>query len=465
MKRRPDTICAISTPVGLSGIGIVRVSGPKALRVLSKVFLPAQGGDPSSFASHTAHHGRVLDGRRTVDDVLVTVLRAPRTYTGEDMAEIGCHGSPLVLRAVLGLFLRHGCRLAEAGEFTKRAFLNGRLDLAQAEAVPGVIHSKTDKALAASVSQLEGGLSAEISDLRQMVCALLAKTELSLDLSEETGEGPGISRAELGAGLRAAVSKTASLLRRAESGRLAGEGLCAAIVGRPNAGKSSLLNALLREERAIVTDVPGTTRDSIEESLDLDGLALRLIDTAGISGPDAPRGPVEAASLRRSLDWLSRADLVLLVVDGSRPLDADDRALFERAGAKPLIVVLNKADLARRLDVKELRRLSGRRPSVETSCLKGQGLERLLKAVSALAWKGKVRASEKTLLLSARQQGLLLSVARRLAAALKTARGRGALEFATLDLREASEELGRFLGRNLSEAALDDVFSYFCVGK
>jgi len=460
MKRRAATICAISTPVGVSGIGIVRLSGPKALRVLAQLFAPDRGARAavSSFASHTAHYGRILDSGRLVDEALVTVLRAPATYTREDMAEIGCHGSPLILKTVLRLCLERGCRLAEPGEFTKRAFLNGRLDLAQAEAVPGVLHSRTGKALAASLGQLSGAFSAEVASLRRQVSGLLARIELSRDLSD----GTTAPRAEVEKGLRSLLADADALLKRAEGGRIVSEGLRAAIIGRPNVGKSSLLNALLGEERAIVTEIPGTTRDSIEECLDVRGVPLRLVDTAGIC--DAS-GPIEAAGARRSLDWLARADIVLLVLDGSRPLEKEDEDLLSRTKGRPSVIVANKCDLPRRLSPAALKRLAGGRAIVQASALKSVGLERLLDEVSRLAWRGAARAGDQALVLSSRQQGLLLSVSRHCGDALRTTRSGGSPDFVCLDLREASEELGRFLGSNLSEKDIDDVFSYFCVGK
>ncbi|MCK4245403.1 MAG: tRNA uridine-5-carboxymethylaminomethyl(34) synthesis GTPase MnmE [Candidatus Omnitrophica bacterium] len=454
------TICAISTPLGVSGIGIIRLSGPLTYKILDKIFVSKRKDKVSSFPSHAVHYGHIVDNGRVIDEVLLTIMRRPRSYTREDMAEIGCHGGLLSLKNVLRLCLEQGCHLATAGEFTKRAFLNGRIDLAQAEAVIDIINSKTERGLEASLLQLKGHLSQEIRRLREKAVSLLAKIEVSLDFVEEDLKFIALPRIK--EELMEIEKRVEELLKGAESGKIISQGINTAIIGRPNVGKSSLLNAFLREERAIVTKIPGTTRDTIEEIINLNGIPLRIIDTAGIRRTTRA---IEVEGVRRSKDWLRRADLVLLVIDSSQSLNNEDLELIKGTIERKSILILNKIDLPLRINLERLKGLGNGRKIVKISATKSIGLEDLEKIIYALVWDGKVCSSDQTLIINSRHQELLFSVAKNVKDALKaTARGESS-EFIALDLREGLENLNKIVGENITDEILNEIFSHFCVGK
>lgn len=452
-----DTIAAISTPLGEAGIGIVRLSGPEAESIARRLFRPRR--PRPHWQSHRLYLGHVLDAQgRVLDEVLLTLMRAPHTYTREDVVEIHCHSGYAVLRAILGEALALGARLARPGEFTLRAFLAGRLDLSQAEAVLEVIQARTEASLRVAASHLAGGLGRRLGGLRAALVGILARVEAALDFPEEAAE---LSPEELWAELAAPQQELEALLATYRQGRLLREGLGVVLAGRPNVGKSSLLNRLVDADRAIVTDIPGTTRDIIEESITLAGVALRLSDTAGLR---EARDRVEELGVARSQERLAQADLVLYLVDGSAPLQAEDvRVLGELAG-RPALVVVNKSDLPRKLDREELR-LASPHPLVDISALTGEGLDELKQRLVDLALGGGVR-TEGDLVTQARHYELLVRAGEALDRAQEL--GRQAAppwELLALEIKEALTALGEITGEEVGDAVLDQIFSQFCIGK
>jgi len=455
-----DTIAAIATPLGQGGLAVIRLSGPQALRVADRSFVPAgpQSLSPSQALSHTIHYGRIVRSGRTVDEVLVAVMRAPRTFTREDTVEISCHGGVLPAKLVLDTLLENGARLAGPGEFTRRAFLNGRLDLAQAEAVADLIHSRTELALEAANEQLAGKLSQRINQLRDEMIRTLAHVEAHIDFPDEDISPD--TRGQLIARLERGVAFMAELLRTANEGRILRQGIRAAIVGRPNAGKSSLLNQLLGQDRAIVSPIAGTTRDTIEETANIRGLPVIFIDTAGLR---EARDAIEVEGIRRSRESLARAEFILHLLDASQPLTpADDQYFAEFAGKKN-IVVLNKLDLPRQLVLPPGRADTG--PVVTVSCATGQGIEALKDAIKALAWSGGLASEMFQVMINSRHQEALGRARLATQRTIGVLRAGETLELAAAELRIAVNAVGEIVGKTTTEDLLDSIFSQFCLGK
>lgn len=455
--REEDTICAVSTPAGAGGIGIIRVSGRRAIEICAKVLSAGAGSALASAASHTVHYGQVRDRERgeQIDEVLVTVMRAPRTYTREDVVEINCHGGAMPLRRTLGLLIAQGARQADPGEFTKRAFLNGRIDLVQAEAVMDVIHAQTERSLRAANQQLQGALSKEIAALRERLVGIIAGVEAGIDFPEEDIETP-TGRAVKDE-LQEIVKSVRSLIEGATYGQVLREGVATAIVGRPNVGKSSLLNALLRQDRAIVTDVPGTTRDVLEEYLNLEGVPLKIVDTAGIRHT---HDIVEQEGVRRSRQAISSADIVLVVLDGSAPATEDDRRVLEAARGKVTVAVINKCDQPRKLE-----RLEWPETQVEVSCRTGDGLSELRRKVTGLLETGLLPPTDHAWAVNDRHRQALEETGRSMARAQGSVQDGRSPEFIALDLRDALDHLGTIIGATHTEDILERIFRDFCIGK
>jgi tRNA modification GTPase len=452
-----DTICAVSTPAGEGGIGIIRVSGGQALDVAARIFRPKGGGDLRNTKSHRIHYGHVVDPENgeSVDEVLLSVMRSPATYTREDVVEINCHGGMAPLWRTVRLLLAAGARQAEPGEFTKRAFLNGRIDLAQAEAVMDIIRARTEMSLRAANEQLRGGLSKQVSAVREQLVGMMAGVEAGVDFPEEEIETPA------GGSLPDALGKTIeeidSLLRSYAFGRLLREGIAATIVGRPNVGKSSLMNALLQQDRAIVTAVPGTTRDVIEESLNIEGVMVRIIDTAGIRDT---HDMVEAEGVKRSLAAIEAADVAIVVLDGSEALHEGDKKVLRSVHGKNTIVVINKADQPRRIGAEV-----GLEQAVMVSCSTGEGLDKLRSAVAGMVKQGKTAASEHTWAVNDRHRTALEKTRSSLKKALASAKDRQSPELIAVDLRDALDHIGLIIGATYTEDILDRIFNDFCIGK
>jgi tRNA modification GTPase len=463
-----DTICAIATPLGEGGIGIVRISGEKALDVASAVVRLRSGRTLAASESRRVHNADVQDwdSGRMLDEALVLVMRAPHSYTAEDVVEIQCHGGPLVLESICRAAIRAGARLAEPGEFTKRAFLNGRLDLTQAEAVLDTIQAKTAGSLRLAQEQLRGVLSREIDAIRERLLGLLAHVEAAIDFTEE--DLAFIQPEALLEGLTTALAATTSLANTGEEGRILREGAAAAIVGRPNVGKSSLLNALLQTDRAIVTPIPGTTRDVLEEVLNIRGIPVRLVDTAGLRDTD---DPVEQEGVRRSRQAMAQADLLVVMLDGSTGLTEEDRALLRQGSDKKRVVVVNKTDLPPRIDAAELDQLAGREAGqpasriVRISVKTGAGLDELRDAMRTLLVRADFEPGDAAVITRLRHQTSLLRAREALAAAVESVRSRLSGEFVAMDLRAAIEALGEITGAVTTEDLLDRIFRDFCIGK
>jgi tRNA modification GTPase len=498
-----DTIAAIATPPGIGGLGVIRVSGPGAFATVLPL-LRQVGGRSDLPQSHLLTYGHIVDPAtgEIFDEVLVAFMRAPRTYTREDVAEIQGHGGPLVLQRVLQLILAQGVRLARPGEFTMRAFLNGRLDLAQAEAVMDLIHAQTEAGLRLALQQFRGRVSEQVQDARHNIQGAVARIEASIDFPEE--DVPIPRPEELRPLVLAAQQQVDALLAGSEQGRLYRQGLRTAIIGRPNVGKSSLLNALLRSERAIVTPIAGTTRDTVEEVANLRGIPLHLIDTAGITPTD---DPIEQMGVQRSRAAAESADVVLLVFDGAEKLTEQDylvsrelqamgfgvgepastveaRHVGARGGVgeggvgpcgcpggagtlarRPVIMVVNKVDRLLALELDQVRSLWPGAPLVRTSTLTGSGLSDLEETIAELVLAGKALQRDSVLVTSARHQDALRRAAQHLQASLATLEQGLPLDFVSIDLRAAFDALGEVTGEAVSEDLLDRIFSEFCIGK
>ncbi|HEV8193602.1 MAG TPA: tRNA uridine-5-carboxymethylaminomethyl(34) synthesis GTPase MnmE [Ktedonobacterales bacterium] len=469
-----ETIAAIATPTGTGGLGIVRVSGTQAFVVGLRIFRPAQSlpeGEPPP--SHLMTYGHVVDPAtgEVIDEVLAAFMRAPRTYTREDVVEISAHGGPLVLRRILELALATGARAAHPGEMTLRAFLNGRIDLAQAEAVMALINAESDAGRRLALRQLQGELSMRVRAARTAAVDALVRVEASIDFPEE--EVPPPDPAELAALVSDARGTVDRLLAGADRGRILRDGVRVAIVGRPNVGKSSLLNALLGSDRAIVTPIAGTTRDTVEERALLGGIALHLVDTAGLTPSD---DPIERIGVERSRTAASSADLLLFVLDGSTPLtNLDTQAAAELrtladSGAKdpenarPVIVLLNKVDLAPALEEAQAGTLWPNAPLIRTSATTGEGLAALEEAIARLVLGGQVATGD-VLVSSARHRDALRRAGESLTAATVTLESGLPLDFVAIDLRTALEALGEITGETATGDLLDRIFAEFCIGK
>ena len=457
-----DTIAAIATPLGEGGLAVIRISGAETFAVADKIFQPTGKNSlkPSAAASHTIHFGKIVRRGETVDEVLLSVLRAPRTFTREDTVEVSCHGGILPAKLVLDTVLENGARLAEPGEFTKRAFLNGRLDLAQAEAVADLIHSRTELALAAANEQLAGKLSQRINELRDEMMQTLAHIEAHIDFPDEDISPD--TKDQLLKRLKNGVAFMDELLRTANEGQILRRGIRAAIVGRPNAGKSSLLNQLLGHDRAIVSHIPGTTRDTIEETANIRGLPVVFIDTAGLR---EARDEIEAEGIRRSRESLAKAELILHVLDASEPLTHADENYFAEFAGKKRIFVLNKTDLPRKLDLSETEPVTHHSSLVTVSCLSGQGMEVLKDAIKNLIWAGKIEAGMLQVMINSRHQEVLGRAREATLRTIEALRADISLEFVALDLLIAANAIGEIVGKTTTEDLLDAIFSQFCIGK
>ncbi len=453
-----DAIAAIVTPIGEGGLAVVRVSGGDALEIADACFRPGgkNSPKPSSADSHTILYGHIARDGRTIDEVLLSVLRAPRTFTCEDTVEISCHGGLLVAKSVLDAVLAAGARMAEPGEFTRRAFLNGRIDLTQAEAVADLIHSRTELALSAANEQLAGKLSQRIDALREVLLRVLAHVEAHIDFPDE--DIAPDTRGQLLDSLRAGVADMDALLSTANEGRILRRGIRAAIVGRPNVGKSSLLNELLGHDRAIVSETAGTTRDTIEETANIRGIPVVFVDTAGLrDAGDA----IEAEGIRRSRGAMEQADLILHVLDGSAELTEADRGFLTEFAGRKRILIANKSDLQQKLNLPD----STPDTLVSTHCRDSGGVDALRDRIRETVWTGEIQADMLEVMINSRHQNALH---RAKAAALRAADALEQdlpLELTALDLRTCVASVGEIVGKTTTEDLLDSIFSQFCLGK
>ena len=453
-----DTIAAISTAIGEGGIGIVRLSGRESLVIANKIFVGLDKIKPTHFKSYTMHYGKIVDCKKIIDEVILTVMRSPKSYTRQDVVEINCHGGLLSLRKILELTLKHGCRLASPGEFTKRAFLNGRIDLAQAEAVIDIIRAKTDSALKISLGQLSGKLSGEINKIRQGLLDILVILEANIDFPEEGIEAQSLT--DLSLGLTAIDAQLNALLSSSTGGRILREGLHVVICGKPNVGKSSLLNALLKKERSIVASVAGTTRDTIEEVIDIKGIPVRIVDTAGIL---KPRNLIEKLAVKRSREHIKLADLVIILFDASSRLDEQDWALIKEVKNKHAIAVINKIDLKARIEKDQISREFER--VVQLCARSAKNINLLEDALYNFVYQGKLPSGEFMLVSNLRHIHALRDAQKLVGQARIILADKLPIEFIAQNLKDACVYLDKILGKSFSEDLLDRIFTDFCVGK
>lgn len=456
-----DTITSISTPMGEGAIGIVRLSGPQAIEIGDILYKGKK--KLSEVETHTINYGHIIDPEtnETVEEVMVSVLRAPKTFTREDIIEINCHGGILTINRILELTMTYGARMAEPGEYTKRAFLNGRIDLSQAEAVMDFIRSKTDRASKIAMNQIEGRLSDLIKKQRQSILEILAQVEVNIDYPEydDVEDATTDFLLEQSKRIKEEINR---LLETGAQGKIMREGLSTVIVGRPNVGKSSMLNNLIQDNKAIVTEVAGTTRDVLEEYVNVRGVPLRLVDTAGIRDTE---DIVEKIGVERSRKALSEADLILFVLNNNEPLTEDDQTLFEVIKNEDVIVIINKTDLEQRLDVSELREMIGDMPLIQTSMLKQEGIDELEIQIKDLFFGGEVQNQDMTYVSNSRHISLLKQARQSIQDAIDAAESGIPMDMVQIDLTRTWEILGEIIGESASDELIDQLFSQFCLGK
>ncbi|ABB15607.1 tRNA uridine-5-carboxymethylaminomethyl(34) synthesis GTPase MnmE [Carboxydothermus hydrogenoformans] len=458
-----DTIAAISTPLGEGGIGIVRVSGPGAIEAVKNVFIPRQSKDLSKVPSFTLHYGKIVDPAdgKIVDEVLVSVMRAPKSYTGEDVVEINCHGGIVAVEKVLELILKQGIRLAEPGEFTKRAFLNGRIDLSQAEAVIDIIRAKTEASLKLAGRQLSGELREKINAVRQKIINILAFIEVSIDYPEY--EFDEVTPETALKNIDEIINDVRRLLSSYERGRILREGITAVIAGKPNVGKSSLLNALLRKKRAIVTDIPGTTRDVIEDYLNLKGIPVKIVDTAGIRETE---DLVEKLGVEKTREYLNQADVTLFVVDVSIGIDEDDEKILSLINKDKSLLVINKIDLLQgKVNFEQYAVKTGIKNFVPFSARNFEGLEILENKLYEILIPEQEGEGESALISNLRHKNYLEKALNSLLSAKESIASGEPVDLVAIDLNEALRELGAITGDALGDEIINEIFSQFCVGK
>ncbi len=455
-----DTIAAVATAYGEGGIGIIRISGEKALSILEEVFEFA--GETSQIVNRRMTYGRIVDreNEQIIDEVLAIYMKGPKTYTAEDVVEINCHGSMVSLRKTLALVLRKGARLAEPGEFTKRAFLNGRLDLSQAEAVIDIIKAKTDRSFDVAMSQLEGALSLRVTEIRQKLLDLLVDITVNIDYPDEDIEELTYDKIEENILLIGEMIE--KLLSTADTGRMIREGIRVAIVGKPNVGKSSLMNSLLRETRAIVTEIPGTTRDTIEEAISIRNIPVYLVDTAGIRETS---DEVERLGIERSKAAFNEADFIIFIMDGSSAISDEDREIASYLDGRDSVVLINKNDLERGFTNDDVRELVNDPVIIETSLINNEGIEEIENHIEELVYGGELSQHDSTMVNNVRHIELLKQSRDSLRDAMEMTLAREALDFIEVDVRNAYDLLGEITGETVSDDIINEVFARFCLGK
>ena len=462
-----DTITAISTPIGEGGIGIVRLSGSLALKIADSLFVSKDKVRPAKFKTYTVHYGHIIDKTKTkdhrpetIDEVILTVMKAPKSYTREDVVEINCHGGIQAVKKVLELVIKNGARMAEPGEFTKRAFLNGRLDLSQAESVLDVIRAKTENSLRIAMDQLGGELSGKIDKIRDGIINITSQVEASIDFPDEELEV--VDKKWLVKKVSAILNELKRLIDSYDEGIIFREGVLAIICGKPNVGKSSLMNLLLKRDRVIVSPIPGTTRDAVEEMINLKGISVRLVDTAGIG---QAKDTLEREGASKSKKYLELADIVIMMLDGSIKIDKSDLDIIKLVKDKRKLIVINKSDLARKIEIAKIRKLFKGEKIIEISVQERRNIKLLEDAIAGLIWRGDFHQAEGLIVSNVRHKELLdkslgsmLSVKSELEKSLSP-------ELVVVDLKEAINSLGLIIGKTISDDILDRIFEQFCIGK
>ena len=456
---KTDTIAAIATAMTSSGIGIIRISGGQAFEVIEKIFKKKNGGKIDLSRSHTVQYGYICDQDEVIDEVLVLIMKGPHSYTAEDTVEIDCHGGVLMMKKILETVIQYGARPAEPGEFTKRAFLNGRIDLSQAEAVIDVINAQNEYALKSSVSQLKGKMSEKVKALREKIIYEIAYIESALDDPEHISlDGYG---EELAKKLEPMVKELERLIASADNGKVMSEGVKTVILGKPNAGKSSLMNVLVGEERAIVTDIAGTTRDTLEEHIRLRGISLNVVDTAGIRDTEEV---VEKIGVTKARTAAEDADLIIYVVDASVPLDENDRDIIEMIRNRKAVVLLNKTDLEQVVSVEELEKQTGHRV-IPVSAKEETGIEELEKEIQSMFYQGDIDFNDEVYVTNIRHKTALTESLSSLKLVQKSIEDGMPEDFYSIDLMNAYEQLGTIIGEAVEDDLVNEIFSKFCMGK
>ncbi|SHF21664.1 tRNA uridine-5-carboxymethylaminomethyl(34) synthesis GTPase MnmE [Caloramator proteoclasticus] len=456
-----DTIAAISTPVGEGGIGIVRMSGKDSLSIIEKVFKSYKGKNVKDMKSYTMMYGFIIDPNtdEKIDEVIISYMKAPNTYTREDIVEINCHGGVVAVKRILSLVLKNGARLAEPGEFTKRAFLNGRIDLSQAEAVIDLIRAKTSESMHIALEQSQGKLSQRIKDIMNRLLGILAHIEASVDFPEDDIEN--VVSSKIINDSNEIIKELEHLIKNAETGKILREGLNTSIVGKPNVGKSSLLNALLEEKRAIVTDIPGTTRDVIEEYINIRGIPVKIIDTAGIR---ETQDIVEKIGVEKSKEYIEKSDLIIFMIDSSRPLDDEDLEIIELIKNKKVIVVINKIDLPMELNLDIIKSNFNEENIVFASINTEKGVEDIKQKIEDFVFSGEVKSKD-IFVTNVRHKDILFKAKESILKGIETIELGLPLDIASVEYKDAYLKLGEITGDTAAEDIIDRIFSDFCIGK
>ncbi len=455
-----DTIAAISSAPGEGGIGIVRISGDNSLNILNKIFKGYKNRGIEDLESYTMRYGFIYDGEKKIDEVIVSFMKSPKTYTTEDIVEIYCHGGPIPVRRILETVLKTGARLAEPGEFTKRAFLNGRIDLSQAEAVVDMIRSKTEKSADAALNQLQGALANQLKKIKESLIDIMAHIEATIDFPDEDIDD--VLYESLIKDCDNSIHDIDKLIKTADTGKILREGLNTVIVGRPNVGKSSLLNALINENRAIVTDVPGTTRDVIEEQLNIRGIPVNLIDTAGIRKTN---DAVEKIGVEKTKEYFNKADIIIFMLDSSEEYTEEDEEIFKLIKDKKTIILINKVDLPEKLDRSKIDKYKYGKTIIDVSIKDNKGIDLLKDEIYNFVYSGEVKYNQEILVTNIRHKNLLIKAKDSLINAKDTIVQKLPLDFVSIDLREALDSIGEITGETIQEDIVNRIFSKFCIGK
>jgi len=454
-----DTIAAIATALGNSGINVIRISGDEALEIALNIFVNKNNDKVKSFKNRYLTYGMIVDrDGKVIDEVLVSFMQKPNTFTREDVVEINCHGGILSAKKILDLIMTYNCRMAEQGEFTKRAFLNGRIDLTQAEAIIDIINAKTQSSHEISVSHLEGRLSKQINELIEKIINLLANIEVNIDFPEYDEDVITINKVKEES--ISMLNKIETLINTADTGKIYKEGIKTLIIGKPNVGKSSLMNFLLNENRAIVTEIPGTTRDTIEEQVNINGIPLNIIDTAGIRKTE---DEVEKIGVEKALNKINEADLIMMVLDSSKELEEEDIEILKLIENKKVIYIKNKTDLEEKLNLDEYKNIE--EMVINISVLKNEGLEKITNTIQSMFFEGKIDLENDLIINNARQKNLLINAAKNLEEVLNSIDNGMSIDFIEIDLKSCMENLGLIVGKAVSDDLVDKIFSDFCIGK
>jgi len=460
MLNKSDTIAAISTPLGEGGIGIVRLSGNKALAIADKLFKGRNGIPPSKLHSYTIHYGHIIKNKEILDEVILSIMRKPKSYTREDVVEINCHGGILPLRRILDAVLECGARLAEPGEFTKRAFLNGRIDLTQAEAVINIVEAKTELALKSAISQLKGAFSKKVKELKDETLEILTLIEARLDFPEEDIDK--IKKNEFIKRIKRLVSESEKLLKQSREGEILRDGILVLLIGKANVGKSTLLNRIVGKERAIVTHIPGTTRDIIEEWINIGGIPVKLVDTAGFKKIE---NIIDKSAREKVEEYVKDANLILFMVDGTKALSKEDREIAKIVKDKNIICLINKVDLPEKISKIKLKKLIDKKKILEISALKGKGVDSVKKFIRGMVIEGDILTGESTIMVNARSRESLKDSYNALAKSLDAIKEKLSEEFIAVDLKESLNSFKKILGETVGDDILDRIFERFCIGK